>query len=120
MFNTKIWESNVKVGFVSIQTHRANLVGFGSRKTITQRKIPLSESKMSMRPPLISPYLQYSSAHAVRMVVQEFIWKAQHFSQPIHHIHFQFCTGWTGGLGKSKKENQAVIHPANTRVQRLE
>lgn len=43
-------------------------------------------------------YLQYSSAHTIRMVMQEFIWKAQHFSQPVHHIHFQFCTGGTGSL----------------------
>lgn len=44
-----------KLGFVLIQIHRANLVGFASRKTITQREIHLSENKMQMRPPLISP-----------------------------------------------------------------
>lgn len=54
IFNTKIWESNIKLEFVSIQTYRANL-GFASRKTVTQREIHLSESKMLMRPPVISP-----------------------------------------------------------------
>lgn len=42
-------------------------------------------------------YLDYTPTAASR-AGEEFFGQVQHFRQPVHHYHFQFCTSWTRGL----------------------
>lgn len=49
--------------------------------------------------------LQYASAYAVWVVMQEEGGEPECFTQPVHHIHFQFCTRWARGLFKTSTDN---------------
>ncbi|KAL0601063.1 hypothetical protein AAY473_027256 [Plecturocebus cupreus] len=59
-------------------------------------------------------YLQDASALAAGVVVQEMLWKSQHFCQPVHDVHLQLRARRAGCLRKEKELQ--TVQPQGTEM----